>query len=106
MNILFDVYIANPKLPDLVTPAQNIVLTEIYSFVKERVAVLKDQIEMEEIQRDIKEQPAIVIYLRTKQIQPREYSPQLTRKIIDCFSESDIKYMWLRVDKALYDLLY
>lgn len=104
MNILFDVLIANPNLPEEVTVEQNIVLDEMYSLVKERIQVLEEEIDKEETELPYKPK-ATIIYLRSKAIQPRGYSEQLCDKIIACFSPTDIQLMMLRIENALKNLL-
>lgn len=106
MNIIFDVHIANPNLANETSMEENIVLNEIYLFVEERVKVLQDEIEKEE--REYKGKgspPAIVIYLKTKAIQPGHFSDELHNKIVNCFSQKDVEIMWLRVEAALQNLM-
>ena len=104
MNIVFDVHIANPNLPDEVSEEEALTLNEIYLFVQERLEPLRGQIEAEEMNAQDRS-PGVVIYLKNNAIQARNYSDKLTEKIYACFSENDGYIIGPRISDKLGRLL-
>lgn len=104
MNIIFDVHLLNPSLPQTATIEQNTLLNKVYEYVESRIKILREEIDFEESQGLGK---ATVIYIAKKPnaIQPRGYSDKLCDKINGCFNEKDSELMWKSVVDALLILL-
>lgn len=73
------------------------------AFVESRIKVLEDLINAEEAADN--NYKATVIALAQSKLIPAGYSPELTAKIIQCFSERDIEFMMKRVESALQRFL-
>ena len=105
MNIFFDVHILNPSLHNTATIKQNTLLETVYNYVYERISILKDEIEKEELECNNFKKPAIVIYLKNKTIKACNYSQTTHDKIVSCFNKNDADIMWSRVNEAIQNLM-
>ena len=89
MNLIFDLQILNSNLPNEITVEQDLALQTIYEHIKERLMVLKDEIDKEELIFDGTPRPAIVIHTKRNKVIPNNYSKGLSDKIVSCFNEND-----------------
>lgn len=103
MNILFDVEVVNPDIWETASTEELVILTEMLDFVKNRLIVLKDEMDDEELSTPISK--GVLIELKRKRISCVNYSDELENKILGSFSESDIQYMLLKIEGTLSNLL-
>ena len=105
MNIIFDLQILNNNLPNEITIEQDLALQTIYGHIKERLMVLKDEIDKEELNFDGTPRLAIVIHTKRNKVIPNNYSKGLSDKIVSCFNENDGIIIFERFKLAMKDLL-
>lgn len=103
MKVIFDVEINNYDIVLTCSNEEFILMEEMRNFVESRIRVLEGQINAEE--NADKKVRATVISLLKKRIQPVGYSPELTNKILDCFSPEDVKFMMQKVEHSLQRFL-
>ena len=109
MRILFDLQILYPERWDTMSSQDSRLFEEIHNSTYDRIYILKDEIEKEELQADIvgRKNVFLSIFLTTnpKRLQPLGYSEELTLKILSCFNDYDVDSMWDRVENIIKSLL-
>lgn len=98
MNIIFDIEIKYPDCLERCTVKQLEVLYNMRSFVAERIKVLEENINAEEAQSPGK---VVVIDLTNMKLVAFKYSTELTEKILGCFADNDIAWMWTEVEAII-----
>lgn len=99
MVILFDAYMTYPELKQVI--AKDIELKNFFfnitQFVMQRLEVLREQIDFEEMQEQFEEDKskAIIIWVLPEyknQITFAGYSKELRSKMLACFTKKDMDY--------------
>ena len=100
MNIFFDFWLQNPEIhPDSLSYEEQTMFDTIFSFVLDRIIILKEEMDKEEELYKEKE-PCVIIHIIKKGIAFNGYSSSLTEKLKSCFNENDQEVLGLRFDEA------
>ena len=102
MRILFDVWIRDNGSV-VYTQEQEALFEAVHHYIYDRLYLLIDEIDKEELREDEDKPKAIIVYLlkHPYAIQPARYSDELSARIIGSFNEKDAQLLWESVAKAL-----
>jgi len=104
MNVIVDLLVFDPNYkPD---EKEKVFYGEMVKFIKQRLALLRDEIELEE--RKFANNPenqvamTIVYFIRKPGgLKFRNYTPELTAKMNGCFSKDDFDYLDSKLGEVL-----
>ena len=99
MNIHFDIFTDHPELVNGTTEEDYVFYTELLHFVEERLSVLKDQIDREEDNELWEDKGTLICILRGngRFIDFLGYSEELRKKMIGCFSRTDLRFIFKEI---------
>ena len=99
MNIHFDIFTDHPELVNGTKEEEYVFYEELLLFVKQRLSILKDQIDREEDNELWEEKGTLICILpgNRRFINFLGYSEELRKKMIGCFSRTDFRFIFKEI---------
>ena len=99
MNISFDIFTDHPELVNGTKEEEYVFYEELLLFVKQRLSILKDQIDREEDNELWEEKGTLICILpgNRRFINFLGYSEELRKKMIGCFSRTDFRFIFKEI---------
>ena len=105
MNIRLDIFTDHPELVNGTTEENYVFYTELLDLVKLRLSKLKDQIDREEDNELREDKVTLISILRNERrfIDFLGYSEELRKKMLECFSRTDLRFIFkeIQIIKAI-----